>query len=313
MANKQKKQDAKKEARRVAASTQAYLNISEIKDGVIVLKDGSLRSVLMTSAVNFALKSSQEQDAMIFAYQRFLNSLTFPVQILAQSRRIDLDFYLDKLTKQAEGEGRELIKVQILEYTDFIKRLISVTNIMDKHFFVIVPFYPPALEEVKGISKLLGLKPKADPKKLEAEFQKNRVQLKQRVEAVASGLGGIGVRAVTLSSEELVELFYSIYNPGTSANQRFANIDDLTAASIKSSGKPSPSRPDQSGVKPTYEPIRDEKADQPSPPPPASPTGPGPSPAVSGPPTDLSAGAWANAEETGQSGGQVSGSGKGAK
>lgn len=229
--------DAKAHAKQSAA-TQAYLNIREIKDGVVVLKDGSLRQVLMTSSLNFALKSNQEQDGIIYAYQRFLNSLTFPVQILVQSRRLDLDYYLDKLSKRADIQQIELVKLQILEYTEFIKRLISVTNIMDKRFFVVVPFYPAGTEQVKGLAKLFstGNSKQQAAKQAEQEFEKNKVQLRQRVEAVASGLGGLGLRAVNLNSEELVELFYSIYNPGTATKERLLNVDELTAASIERDG-----------------------------------------------------------------------------
>lgn len=250
-------QDQKKEA----ASTQAYLNIQEVKDGVIMLKDGSLRAVLMTSAVNFALKSGSEQDAIIYAYQRFLNSLTFPVQILVQSRRIDLDYYLEKLTKRAEGQDVELVKLQILEYTEFIKRLISVTNIMDKRFFIVVPFYPPTVEANNAVTKLFSTPggKKTDPKKSEEQFEQYKVQLMQRVEAIASGLGGIGVRAVTLNSEELVELFYGVYNPSTSTKQRLLNVDQLTAATVQGAGhgqgNAEPASDDLS-----YTPVTDEKA-----------------------------------------------------
>jgi hypothetical protein len=223
--------------KQTAGSTQAYLNISEIKDGVVVLKDGSMRQVLMTSSLNFALKSNAEQDGIIYAYQRFLNSLTFPVQILIQSRRLDLDYYLDKLDKRADTQEVELVKLQILEYTEFVRRLISVTNIMDKRFFVVVPFYPSGTEPVKGFAKWFGGGNKqAVSKQAEESFEKNKVQLRQRVESVAAGLGGLGLRAVTLNSEELVELFYSIYNPGTSTKERLLNVDDLTSASIQRDG-----------------------------------------------------------------------------
>lgn len=225
-------------AQEAAASTQAYLNIAEIKDGVIVLKDGSLRAVMMTSALNFALKSGSEQDAIIFAYQRFLNSLTFPIQILVQSRRLDLEYYTEKLDKRADEQDQELIKLQILEYTEFIKRLITVTNIMDKRFYVVVPFFPPGTEPVKGLGKFFGTSgaKKQETKAREESFEQGKVQLRQRVEAIASGLGTLGLRAVTLNSEELVELFYSVYNPGTATKQRLMNVDELTAAQIQGLG-----------------------------------------------------------------------------
>jgi hypothetical protein len=230
------KQQAKQQDKKNAGSTQAYLNISEVKDGVVVHKDGSLRAVLLTSAVNFALKSGDEQDAIIYAYQRFLNSLSFPVQILVQSRRLDLEYYLEKLQTRADEQTIELVKLQTMEYTEFIKRLISVTNIMDKRFFVVVPFYPTGTQQAKGgFSKLFSTtgSKKQEQKNADEMFEQNKVQLMQRVEALASGLGGIGLRAVSLNSEELVELFYSIYNPSTATKQRLLNVDELTAASIE--------------------------------------------------------------------------------
>lgn len=235
MAQKTQNQSTKNTAKQTAGSTQTYLNIAEIKDGVVVLKDGSIRSVLMTSAINFALKSGGEQDAIIYGYQRFLNSLTFPVQILVQSRRLDLDLYIDRLNKRAEEVEMELIKLQILEYAEFIKRLISVTNIMDKRFYVVVPFFPEGTQQLKGISKFFATSAvkKGQEQQANDAFERNKVQLMQRVESIASALGAMGLRAVNLNSEELVELFYSIYNPSTSTKQRLLNVDELTAASIE--------------------------------------------------------------------------------
>lgn len=239
----------KKAAKSAAASTQAYLNIAEIKDGVVLMKDGTLRAVMLCSSINFALKSGGEQDAIIYAYQRFLNSLTFPVQILVQSRRLDLEQYLERLNKRAEDQEIELIKLQILEYTEFVKRLITITNIMDKRFFVVVPFYPAGFKPVKGLAKLFSTNQtkQIEVKQREDAFQSSKVQLMQQVEAIASGLGGIGLRAVTLNSEELVELYYSIYNPSTAAKQRLINVDELTAASISGPhASPEPYRPEDS-------------------------------------------------------------------
>lgn len=255
MANQKNTKQAKTAAKSAAASTQTYLNIDEIKDGVLVLQDGSLRSVLMCSALNFALKSASEQDAIIYAYQRFLNSLTFPVQILVQSRRLDLEDYINKLAKRADEQENELIKLQILEYVEFIKRLISVTNIMDKRFFVIVPFYPTGTEPAKGFfSSLFSTKATRakEAKAREEQFERGKVQLMQRVEAIASGLGAVGLRAATLTSEELVELFYSVYNPGTALNQRVVNVDDLTGAQVRGSElatEHAPEMPDASAPK----------------------------------------------------------------
>lgn len=239
MAERKTNQDqVKKTDQQAAASTQAYLHMSEFKDGVLVMKDGSLRAVLLCSSVNFALKSADEQDGIIYSYQRFLNSLTFPIQILVQSRRLDLEYYLEKLSKKADEQQLELVKLQILEYTEFIKRLISVTNIMDKRFLVVVPLFPEGAEAVKGFAKLFsGGGKKQENKQLEKHFQESKVQLMQRVEAIASGLSGMGLRAATLNSEELVELFYGVYNPSTSTKQRIDNADQATGAIVRFSGE----------------------------------------------------------------------------
>lgn len=257
MANQKQPEKTDKKA---AASTQAYLNIQEIKDGVVVLKDGSLHVALMASALNFALKSASEQDAIIYAYQRFLNSLTFPVQILVQSRRIDLDYYLEKLRKRADEQKVELVSTQIFEYTEFIKRLISVTNIMDKRFFVIVPFFPAATQQLSSFAKLFSTKnaKKTSGKETEESFKKNKVQLMQRVEAIASALGSIGLRAVALNSEELVELFYNVYNPSTSTKQRPVNVDQLTSATIRRTGSETTGSDMAAPASSSYTPATDE-------------------------------------------------------
>lgn len=250
---------SKEAARNAASSTQAYLNIAEFKDGTIVLKDGSLRAVLMTSAINFALKSGSEQDAIIYGYQRFLNSLTFPVQILIQSRQLDLAYYIEKLNKRADEQDIELIKLQILEYSEFIKRLISVTNIMDKRFYIVVPFHPEGTEQLKGMGKLFATSgaQKQQQVKSEEQFARSRVQLFQRVESIAGGLGAMGLRAATLNSEELAELFYSIYNPSTATKERLVNIDELTAPAINRGG--SGSAPN--GLAPNYTAVGEERVD----------------------------------------------------
>lgn len=138
------------------ASTQAYLPISEIKEGVVVMRDQSLRSVLIVSSVNFALKSEQEKDAIIASYQSFLNSLNFPVQIVASSKKLHLTNYINSLKTLGQNQTNPLLKIQTEEYSRFIEQLLEVSNIMEKRFYVVVPYFPAGVNVEGGIKDLIG-------------------------------------------------------------------------------------------------------------------------------------------------------------
>lgn len=206
---------------------QQFLALDTIREDVVALKDGGLRVVLMCSSLNFALKSADEQDAIIYQYQNFLNSLDFPVQILIHSRRLNIAPYLDSLLERHREEENELLKMQIAEYAEFIKTFTESTNIMSKTFYVIVPFTPPVYDPkglVSNIFNTLGLG--KDKKNQVASFEEYKNQLWQRVETIMAGLQSFGVRTVPLNTEELIELFYGLYNPtefervsGPSSNQ----------------------------------------------------------------------------------------------
>src|SRR3989344_3987480 len=170
-------------------STQDFLRFGEIRDNIIILKDGNLRQVLLCSSINFSLKSEQEQNAIVFAYQNFLNSLNFPIQILMQSKKLDLSGYLENLQKKAQAQQNELLRMQSLDYIDFIKRLINLANIMDKRFYVIIPFLVPP--KISG-PKMPGNAPQ--PALTPEEFEQYKKELEQRVQVVQSGLGSIGIR-----------------------------------------------------------------------------------------------------------------------
>lgn len=193
---------------------QQFLALDTIREDVAVLKDGGLRVVLMCSSLNFALKSADEQDAIIYQYQNFLNSLDFPVQFVVHSRRLNISPYLDSLLERHREEENELLKVQIAEYAEFIKTFTEATNIMSKTFYAVVPFTPPVYGQQGIISNLLGtlglVKEKKDKS---ASFEEYKNQLWQRAETVVAGLQSFGVRAVPLNTEELIELFYGLYNP----------------------------------------------------------------------------------------------------
>ncbi len=194
---------------------QQFLPLETIRDDVAVLKDGGLRVVLMCSSLNFALKSSDEQDAIIFQYQNFLNSLDFPLQFVVQSRKLNIEPYLESLRTRQKEETSELLRIQIAEYTEFVRTFVEMTNIMSKTFYVAVPFTPPIVEEkgiLGGLLSVLGLG-KTKTEETGSHFEDKKNQLWQRTDAVIAGLGRIGIRSAPLNTEELIELFYGLFNP----------------------------------------------------------------------------------------------------
>jgi len=197
-----------------AKATQEFVPIEEIRDGVIVMKDGGMRALLAASSLNFSLKSEDEKTAILLQFQDFLNSLDFSVQIFIQSRRLDIRPYLALLENQKKNQGNSLMKIQIQEYLEFIKSFTEQTNIMKKSFYVVVP-YVPAIVGQNGIANALfpGKKPAGEDTK-QNNFEENRTQLEQRLSVVEQGLVRSGIRVARLGTEEVVELFYKIFNPG---------------------------------------------------------------------------------------------------
>lgn len=195
-------------------ATQEFLSVDAISDGVITMKDKSLRAVLLVSSLNFALKSSDEQDAIIFQYQNFLNSLDFSVQIVIQSRRLNIKPYLELLEEQTKIQQNELLRLQTLEYMDFVKTFVQEAKIVSKNFFVVVPYIPTVIETKKGLlgSFLTGGE-SAKKERGEEKLEEYKTQLWQRVDTIAIGLQRAGLRAVPLNTEELIELIFRAYNP----------------------------------------------------------------------------------------------------
>ena len=190
------------------ASTQQIIEIYQIKEGVIILKNKALRGVLMVSSINFALKSEEEQNATIFQFQNFLNSLDFSIEIVMQSKRLNITGYLEKLKELEAKEKNELLKIQIAEYQKFIRELIRGGAIMSKQFFVIVPF------SLIELPKLTAEETKQKTASLtEEKFQRARTQLWQRMEFAALGLRRCGLQSIPLNTTELIELFWSSYHP----------------------------------------------------------------------------------------------------
>lgn len=204
--------------------TQEFVPIKEVRDGTIILKDGSLRAILLTSSINFALKSEDEQKSIIFQFQNFLNSLDFPLQIFIQSRKLDIRPYIAILENRYKEQTSDLLKIQTREYIEFIRTFTDSSNIMTKSFFIVVPYSPTLIKTEKGIASnintlrgdILGRKknPEEEVKTSIAQFEEHRTQLEQRVAIVEQGLTRVGVRLVQLGTEEVIELFYKIFNPG---------------------------------------------------------------------------------------------------
>ena len=222
-------------------STQDALKFSEIHDGVVILKDGNLRQIILCTSVNFSLKSEQEQTAIVFQYQTFLNSLDFPIQILMQSKRIDLTNYIANLEKQANKQTNELLHMQTVDYIDFIKRLINIANIMDKRFYVIVPYLVPVKINT-GLPGTKGAKNVAKTQLTTNEFSKYKKELDQRVQVISSGLGSIGIRSALLNTQQVIELLYGVYNPEESNKQKITNTDELKGEVVEAQLKEEPKK-----------------------------------------------------------------------
>ncbi len=220
-----------------APSTQNYLDIEEIHNGVVILKNGGLRLVLMVSAINFSLKSEEEQNAIIYSFQGFLNSLAFPIQIVMQSRRLDLSSYLAKLKSKNKSEDNPLIRLQMTDYIGFVEQLLTVANIMEKKFYVVVPYQPTIIKKENILQKIIKII-RPGPKKTEiVDFEMHRKELVHRTEVVAAGLGSVGLRAAQLNTLELAELYYSSYNPELATRQKIASLADITTPIIEKAGE----------------------------------------------------------------------------
>jgi hypothetical protein len=226
---KQKKTSSK-------AATQVHLPIAEIKDSVVVLKNGGVRSVLKTSSVNFNLKSEEEQNALIYSFQGFLNTLEFPVQILIRSRKLDVDNYLDNLSAIAVKQENPLLKKQTEQYIEYIRKLVEYADIMEKNFYVIIPFDPIRARK-KGMwqSFWQSIHPKDtldSIRQRHKEFENVKKGLSTRTNLVKAGLENCNLRISELGTKELVELFYGIYNPETSRNQKLKDANSLNQLNL---------------------------------------------------------------------------------
>lgn len=216
---------------KISASTQKYLDISEIKEDTVIMKDGSLRSILMVSSVNFALKSEDEQNGLVGGYVSFLNNLDFSLQIVVQSRDLNINVYLDRIKKKQKEQTNELLRMQMEEYVQYVKELVSLGKIMSKKFFIIIPYSPSSSQKRGFFSSMFDiLKPAVFIRLKEERFQKHRRELNRRIERVVGGLSSMGLNSVQLDTQSAIELFYNTYNPVTSKNQTMTDVNNLRVA-----------------------------------------------------------------------------------
>lgn len=209
-------------------STQKYLDLAEIRDNTVIMKDGTLRSVILCSSVNFALKSEAEQNALISSYMEFLNSMDFNLQIVVQSRKLDIEGYINRLKEAQKKQFNDLLRSQINSYLDFINELIEIGEIMTKKFLIIVP-YNPMGSKMKGFwqrfTELFRTTQEIGMKK--EKFMQYKQELDLRLGNIQGALNSMGLESVILDTQSLIELYYNIYNPKTSQNQKLRDIGQL--------------------------------------------------------------------------------------
>ncbi len=227
-------------------STQNTLQLSEIRDNMVIMADGTFRAVISCRSINFDLMSDREREGVEYSYQSFLNSLTFPVQIVVRSERVDIGPYIEHLLSLRRGQDNMLLGVLMDDYINFIDILSQEANIMEKSFYITVPFYPQGdiqnlVEQSKGFFGKLISKPKNTVTKIDkVAYQKAKDEIKNRIEVVISGLAAIGVQSVQLNTKELGELYYNFYNPDTAVRQPLGNFDNVTTVYTKKATGPAP-------------------------------------------------------------------------
>jgi hypothetical protein len=233
-------------------STQNSLLLSEVRDNMVIMADGSFRAVVACKSINFDLMSSREREGVEYSYQNFLNALNHPVQILIRSQRIDIGPYIDRLVQIRRNQDNMLLNVLMDDYINFIDILSQEANIMDKSFFVVVPFYPQGditniIEQGKGFFGKILAKPQNSVTKIDTfTYEKAKTEIKNRVDGVIAGLFQIGIQSVQLNTKELGELYYNFYNPDTAVREPLGNFDDVTSIFVKK-GTPNTPTPKQGG------------------------------------------------------------------
>jgi len=221
----------RKKKKSFSVSTQRYLPIAEIKEDTVVLKNGGLRAVLKVNSLNFNLKSEIEQQGIIAGYQAFVNTIIFPIQILIRSTRLNIDPYIQSIKAKADAQTSPLMKDQTIDYADFMEKLVDIADIMQKNFYIIVPVDAPSKGKRTMIQRFLEWINVDDSRskalQRSREFKAYAKILRDRITLIQSGLENVGITMRRLKTEELVQLYYGIYNPITSQKQKFAHLTDL--------------------------------------------------------------------------------------
>lgn len=210
------------------ASVQKYLPIIGIRNDCLILRDGSLRAVILCSSINFSLKSEKEQNAIIAGYIQFINSLEWPIQIVIQSRKLNIDPYLETLNRVEKEQTNELLRIQTRDYINYVRELVQLGEIMTKKFFIVVPYNPLGDVKRKFFDRFIEIFQSPSLIKVKREkFERYRAELFKRVDFIISGLAGIGINAVPLDTQSLIELFYNIYNPVEAVFQKLERVEKL--------------------------------------------------------------------------------------
>ena len=220
-------------------STQNSLLISEIREGMVIMSDGSFRAVVACQSINFDLMSSREREGVEYSYQNFLNALNFPIQIFIRSQRVDIGPYIDRLVAIRRSQDNMLLNVLMDDYINFIDNLSQEANIMDKSFFIAIPYFPTGdianvKEQAKGFFGKIFAQPKATVTKIDgATYAKAKEEVNNRVNSVMDGLFQIGVKSVQLNTKELGELYYNVYNPDTAVREPLGDFENTTSTFVK--------------------------------------------------------------------------------
>ncbi|MFH1564241.1 MAG: hypothetical protein ABIC82_00075 [bacterium] len=217
-----------KQKKKKLPSTRKYVDIAEIKDDVVVLKDGTLRAVVLVSSINFALKSEDEQNAIVGAYMGFLNSLQYYVQLVIQSRKLDIEKYLKRLEVVEKEQTNDLLRMQIVGYRQYVAELIVMGDIMTKRFYVVVPYDPITDKQKTFLTRAAEVFSSAKFVQLsQKKFQERKHELDQRAFHILSSLNSMGLNGVILDTQSLIELYYNTYNPLTSQEEKLVDIGEL--------------------------------------------------------------------------------------
>lgn len=213
---------------KISASTQKYLDIAEIREDVVVLKDGTIRGVVLVSSVNFALKSNEEQEAIIGSYANFLNTLDFPLQIVIQSRRLNIDKYLAKVKALEAKQHNELLRIQTAEYVQYVSELVEMEDIMSKQFYIVVPYSTMVDKKRTFMNKMTdAIAPTVTIRLKRKKFLEYKEGLDKRVGQVQAALNSMGISSIRLDTQSLIELYYRTYNPTIAQQEKMVETDKL--------------------------------------------------------------------------------------